>query len=157
MINQDWLWVLDFCVANKHAVANTLFQRNISTLITYSSGGNQTQIDYILVKRFNLKNIKDTKAISSQKWITQQKVLVCKLILSTKPVKPIRIPSRRKIWKLKDHAIREEFEQRVTMKCQTLPARVENGCKSIKNGLLEAADEIYGWTRGGCERHKETW
>ena len=43
------------------------------------------------------------------------------------------------------------------MKCQTLPARVENGWKSIKNGLLEAADEICGWTRGGCERHKETW
>ena len=28
------------------------------------------------------------------------------------------------------------------MKCQTLPAQVENGWKSINNGLLEAADEI---------------
>ena len=43
------------------------------------------------------------------------------------------------------------------MKCQTIPAGVENGWKSIKNGFLEAADEICGWTQGDCQWHKETW
>ena len=43
------------------------------------------------------------------------------------------------------------------MKCQQIPAEVESAWESIENGLLEAADEIYGWTRGGCPRNKETW
>ena len=34
---------------------------------------------------------------------------------------------------------------------------VEKSWKSIKNGLIEAADEIYGWIQGGCQLHKETW
>ena len=57
------------------------------------------------------------KAISSEECITQHKLFFCDLIVSAKPVKYIRIPSRRKTWKLKDADIPEEFEQRVTMKC----------------------------------------
>ena len=90
------LWVLDFCVANKLAVANTFFQKNISRLITYSSRGNQTQIDYILIIRSNPKNIKDLKTISSEEYNVQHESFVCNLIVSAKPLKPIHIPSRRK-------------------------------------------------------------
>ena len=42
------------------------------------------------------------------------------------------------------------------MKCQQIPAEVESAWESIKNGLLEVADEICGWTRSGFPRHKET-
>ena len=66
VINQDGLGILDFRVANKLAVANTFFQNNISKLVTYLSGGNHTQVDYILVKRSNLCNIKETRAISCE-------------------------------------------------------------------------------------------
>ena len=52
--------------------------------------------------------------------------------------------------------MREELEQRVTMKCQTIPSRMEKGWKPIKHGFLEAADEICGWTQSGCQQHKET-
>ena len=58
----------------------------------HSFRGNQTQIDYILVKRPNLKNIKDTKVISSEESITQHKLLICDLTVSAKSVKPICIP-----------------------------------------------------------------
>ena len=55
-INQGGLWIIDFYVTNKLAVVNTFFQKNISRLITYSSGGSQTQTDYILVKKPNQKH-----------------------------------------------------------------------------------------------------
>ena len=45
----------------------------------------------------------------------------------------------------------------MTMICQTFLARMENSWKSIKNGLLEVADEICRCTQGGCQYHKETW
>ena len=42
--NPDGVRLLDFCVANRLAVTNTFFQKNDSRLITYSSGGDTTQI-----------------------------------------------------------------------------------------------------------------
>ena len=55
MRNQDGLRNLDFCVANKLAITNFFFHKNKSRLITFSSGGNHTQIDFILVRRAQLK------------------------------------------------------------------------------------------------------
>ena len=89
------------------------------------------------------------KAIISEECITQHKLLVCDLIVPAKPLKPICIPPKRNFSYLKDAGIWEEFEQGVTMKCQTIPTRVENSFKSIKNGLLDALDEACGWIQGG--------
>ena len=49
MRNQDGLHILDFCVGNKLAITNSFFHKNKTSLITFSSGGNHTQIDFILV------------------------------------------------------------------------------------------------------------
>ena len=76
MRNQNELCILDFCVANKLPITNTFFCKNKSRLITFSSGGNHKQIDFILVRRAQLKTIMDTKVISSEKCITQHKLLV---------------------------------------------------------------------------------
>ena len=74
--NQDGLRILDFCEANKLVITNTFFHKNKSRLITFSSGGNHTQIDFIHARRAQLKNIKDTKMISNEECITQHKLLV---------------------------------------------------------------------------------
>ena len=65
MRNQDGLSILDFCVASKLSITNTFFRKNKSRLITFSSGDNHKQIGFILVRRAQLKNIKDAKVISS--------------------------------------------------------------------------------------------
>ena len=121
MRNQDGLCILDFCVANKLAINNTFFRKNKSMVITFSFGSNHTDIDFIHVRRAQLKNIKDRKVISSEECITQHKVLVCDLVVSAKPVKPIHIPPRWKTWKLKDTVVQKEFEQEVSIKCQQIP------------------------------------
>ena len=97
-----------FCVANKLAITNTLFRKNKSMLITFLSGGNHTQIDFILVKRAQLKNIKDTKVFISKECIMQDKLLVWDLVVSAKPVQPIRIWTRKKTWKLKTTVVQEK-------------------------------------------------
>ena len=43
------------------------------------------------------------------------------------------------------------------MKCQQISAEVESAWEYVKSGLLEAVDEICGWTRDRCPRQKETW
>ena len=98
------------------------------------------------------------KTSKIQKWsVVKINLLVCDLVVSVKPVKTIRIPPRRKTWKLKDTVVQKEFEQAVSMKCQQIPAKVESVCEYNLNGFLEAADEMCEWTQGGCPRHKETW
>ena len=42
--------ILEFCLALDMVVCNTLFNKRSSRLITYSSGGINTQIDYMLMK-----------------------------------------------------------------------------------------------------------
>ena len=147
--------ILDFCVANKLAITTTFFCKNTSRLINFSYRGNHAQIDFILVRRALLKNIKATKVTGSEECITQHKLLVCDLVVSAKPVKPIRIPPRRKTWKLEGTVVQKKFEQAVSVKCQQIPVEVDSAWEYIKNGLLKAADEICGWTQGGCPQHKK--
>ena len=107
--NPDGVRILDFCLANKLAVGNTFFKKCANQLITYSSGGNSTQIDYILVRRSRLKNVKNINAIGSEECVTQHRLLVCDLVLRTEPAKSKFIPPRRKTWMLNDDNTRQVF------------------------------------------------
>ena len=46
--NKEGERLLEFGTATDMVVCNTLFRKRLSRLITYESGGCQTQIDYIL-------------------------------------------------------------------------------------------------------------
>ena len=155
--NQDGVRLLDFCVANELAITNTFFSKNINRLITYSSGGNETQIDYLLVRRSQLKCVKDVKVISSEECISQHRLLVGDVILLTMVRSPIRLPPRMKTWKLREEHVRAAFEECVKAKCEDMPGSVDGGWTHLKTALTEAAAETCGWTKGGCQRHKETW
>ena len=49
--NKEGERLLEFGTATDMVVRNTLFRKRLSRLITYESGGCQTQIDYILVRQ----------------------------------------------------------------------------------------------------------
>ena len=55
--------ILEFAVAHNLVVSNSLFTKRRSHLVSYKSGENQSQIDYILVKRQNIKLVRDVKVI----------------------------------------------------------------------------------------------
>ena len=142
MSNQDGLRIPDFSVANKLAITNTFFRKNKSRLITFSSGGNHAYIDFILVARAQLKNIKDTKVPRSEECITQVTCLwFCCTSKTCRQIHPYS--TKKETWKVKDPAVQKEFEQAALMKCQQIPAEVESAWEYIKNGLLEAADETF--------------
>ena len=96
-----------------------------SRLITYSSGGDETQIDYLLVRRNELKNVTNVNVISSEECISQHKLLVGDVILSTKTKAPLRLPPRLKTWKLRDEAVQASFQEAVKQKCLDVPASVD--------------------------------
>ncbi|XP_047106067.1 uncharacterized protein LOC124775273 [Schistocerca piceifrons] len=57
--NDDRVSILEFSEPDNLAIANKWFKKRDSYLMTYYSGTNATQIDYILVRRRDLKNVLD--------------------------------------------------------------------------------------------------
>ena len=77
--NADGDRVLEF--ANDFVIGNTFFVKRDSHLITYQSGNAKTQIDFILLRKRNLKMAKDIKVIPSEECVPQHKLLICELRL----------------------------------------------------------------------------
>ena len=69
--------ILEFAVAHNLVVLNSLFTKRESHLVTYQSGENQSQIDYILVEWQNIKLVCDVKVIPNEECVSQHKLLVC--------------------------------------------------------------------------------
>ena len=105
--------ILEFCDATNMVIANTLFRKRDSRLVTYQSGNSSSQIDYILVRDAHRKFVKDTKVIAGEECATQHRLVVCDL--SVKSVINGKRPhvARRKVWRLKETAAREEFRAAV--------------------------------------------
>ena len=64
----------------------------------YSSGGHNTQVDYILLRRRRLKECSDTKVIIGESVVKQHRLVVSKLIMWTKCRKEVNPGKRTKWW-----------------------------------------------------------
>ena len=156
--NADGERILELGDALGMVVCNMLFEKQDSRLITYTSGGNVSQIDYIMVKRSDRKFVKDVKVIAGEECALQHQLLVCDLtIKATKEAKKPFIPKRR-VWKLKDATVREEFltgiRGQVSDTCPN--GSVEDLWYSLKDSLLKVSDKVCGWT-SKPPRHHITW
>ena len=71
--NTEGSMLLDFCDERELCVANTWFRKTDKRKITFKSGNNESEIDFILVTKENRKFLKDGKIIS---WELQHRLLV---------------------------------------------------------------------------------
>ena len=103
--------LLDFWDQKELCVANTWYKKKDKRKMTYSSGGNDTEIDFVLVGKKKRKYLRDVKVIPGE---FQHKLVVVdveeqKLKKSVKRSKRVRW----KVWKLKEKEIKQKFEERV--------------------------------------------
>ena len=76
--NTEGQRILEYCTAQNLFICNTQFQKRDSHLITYSSGGGNTQIDYILLRAKHKQLVKDTKVIPGEEVFKQHRLVVCR-------------------------------------------------------------------------------
>ncbi|XP_047494090.1 uncharacterized protein LOC125042493 [Penaeus chinensis] len=57
------------------AVVNTFYQKRDEHLITYKSGQHSTQIDYLMIRRADLKSVRNCKVIPGEAVAAQHKLL----------------------------------------------------------------------------------
>ncbi|MCJ8736392.1 hypothetical protein PDJAM_G00257990 [Pangasius djambal] len=63
------------------AVVNTYFQKREEHRVTYKCGGSSTQVDYILCRRSNLKEISDCKVVVGESVARQHRMVLCRMTL----------------------------------------------------------------------------
>ncbi|KAK3570237.1 hypothetical protein QTP86_017142, partial [Hemibagrus guttatus] len=76
--NLEGQMVVDFAKRMDMAVVNTYFQKREEHRVTYKSGCRRTQVDYILCRRGNLKEISDCKVVVGESVARQHRMVVCK-------------------------------------------------------------------------------
>ena len=61
--NVEGRGLFEFCDEKELYVANTHFEKEEQRIMTYSLGGNETEINFVLDSKNNRKYLKDVKAI----------------------------------------------------------------------------------------------
>jgi hypothetical protein len=83
--NQEGVGILKFALAYDLIVANTIFRKRVSHLVTFSSGQHCNQIDFILARREDRHSSLDCKVIPGECVIPQHKFVVADFLLSGSP------------------------------------------------------------------------
>ncbi|KAF7699976.1 hypothetical protein HF521_002934 [Silurus meridionalis] len=115
--NVEGQMVVDFAKRMEMAVVNT--KKKEDHRVTYKSGGKCTQVDYVLCRSCNLKEIEDCKVLAGDSVARQHRMVVCRMVVAAKK-KRRRVRTERRIrwWKLKEEEcsvrFREEVRQRLS-------------------------------------------
>ncbi|XP_071713697.1 uncharacterized protein [Rutidosis leptorrhynchoides] len=163
--NEEGLSILDFAVAHDLVVANSFFKKTNAQLATFHSGGNSTQIDYLLLRRGDLRTCRDCKALTDLTCSSQHRLLVMDLVLrrrvngSVRPVQPTIL------WKKLNGEKVETFK---TLVIERVEAEVEmvshddadQMWNCLASTIREAAKEALGVAVGTSRGHRsdrESW
>ncbi|KAK3511968.1 hypothetical protein QTP70_027665, partial [Hemibagrus guttatus] len=126
--------------------------------VTYKSGGRRTQVDYMLCRRGNLKEISDCKVVVGESVARQHRMVVCRMTLMVCKKKRLKIEIEKKTkwWKLKKEECCEEFRQKLRQALggqAVLPDDWETTAEVIR----ETGKKVLGVSSGRRKEDKETW
>ncbi|KAK3512866.1 hypothetical protein QTP70_028938 [Hemibagrus guttatus] len=124
--------------------------------VTYMSGGRRTQVDYILCRRGNLKEISDCKVVVGESVARQHRMVVCRMTLMVCKKKRSKIEKKTKWWKLKKEECCEEFRQKLR---QALGGQVvlPDDWETTAEVIRETGRKVLGVSSGRRKEDKETW
>ncbi|KAK3569600.1 hypothetical protein QTP86_002673 [Hemibagrus guttatus] len=154
--NLEGQMVVDFAKRMDMGVVNTYFQKREEHRVTYKSGGRRTQVDYILCRRGNLKEINDCKVVVGESVARQHRMVVCRMTLMVCKTKRSKIEKKTKWWKLKKEECCEEFRQKLR---QALGGQVvlPDDWETTAEVIRETGRKVLGVSSGRRTEDKETW
>ena len=92
-------------------VVNKYFRKKEEGRVTYKSGGRCSQIDHVLRRRRNLKEIGYCKVIAGESVAKQHRVVGSRMCLEAKKRKRVRAEPEIKWWKLKKEECCVKFRE----------------------------------------------
>ncbi|KAJ8364363.1 hypothetical protein SKAU_G00131940 [Synaphobranchus kaupii] len=148
--------VVDFAKRMEMAVVNTYFKKREEHRVTYKSGGRFTQVDYVLCRRCNLKEIGDCKVVAGESLARQHQMVACRMTLEIKKRKRVKAEPRIKWWTLKKEDCCVEFRVELRQALggsEELPADWVTTAEVVR----ETARKVLGVSSGQRKEDKETW
>ena len=95
-------------------LTNIYFKKKDKHRVTYKSGGKGTQVDYVMCRRRDLKEMCDCKVIVNKFVAKQHRILICQMALMVKKKKAEKVQPKIRWWKLKKTSCEKAFKQEVT-------------------------------------------
>ena len=154
--NKEGSMVVDFGKRMDLAIVNTYFKKKDKHKVTYKSGRKSTQVDYVICRRRNLKEMCDCKVILNECVAKQHRMVVCKMILMVKKKKAEKLKPKIRWWKLKETSYQETFRQEVTRILggkEELPDEWDKTAEMLR----KTAETVLGVTFGKQKGFRETW
>ncbi|KAI5099031.1 hypothetical protein C0J45_11170 [Silurus meridionalis] len=136
---------------------NTYFKKRVDHTAMYKSGGRCTQVDYVLCRRCNLKEIGDCKVLAGDSVARQHRMVVCRMVMEAKKKRRrVRTKKRIRWWKLKEEDCSVIFRKEVR---QGLGGGEEvlDDLATTAEVIREAARKVLGVTSGKRKEDKEMW
>ena len=152
--NEEGQMIVEFALANNMAIVNTYFEKRLSRKITYTSGDRNTQIDYILFRRGDMKMTQNCYVLPGEAVAKQHKVVVCKGVLETNgKMTSVKI-RKTKWWRLNQVEHRKKFVG--TMR-EALQEEEKCTWEVVSDVMRKTAQQVLGVTSGKMGKKEETW
>ncbi|XP_068204616.1 craniofacial development protein 2-like [Palaemon carinicauda] len=147
--NQDGERAMDFAVAFDMAVINTFFETLPKYLTTYKSGGQESQINFLLGRRVNLKEIRNCKIFPGEAVTPQHRLLTVdwdrkRTIRGKQEMMP-----KIRWWKLKEPEYKDTFIERILVELGTWDYEDVDEWWERKSSILKRVGrEVLGMSTG---------
>ncbi|KAG2465922.1 CFDP2 protein, partial [Polypterus senegalus] len=153
--NEEGQRIVDFAKRMDMAVVNTYFKKREEHGV-YKSGGRCRQVDYILCRSVDLKEIEDCTVVAGESVVKQHRMVVCRMTSEIKKRKRVRAEPRIKWLKLKKEDCQVEFREKVR---QVLGGSEElpDSWETTADVVRVTARRVFGVTSGKRKEEKETW
>jgi len=115
--NTEGEMLLEFAMAMDLIVCNTFFKKEVCKKVTFESGENRSEVDFILVRRKDKSSVKDVTVINGETCVTQHKLLLCKIEVNAKlpNKKKTQFRNRCRLWRLNKKDISAKFEEEIRL------------------------------------------
>jgi hypothetical protein len=160
--NREGEMLLEFAMATGMVLLNTFFQKSDKKKVTYASGGVESVVDYLLIRKIKKHRVRDVKVIPGEECLTQHRLLVgCVSLgesLKGNP-KPGKCNKRLRVWRLKDKVNKSQFQEQLLMTSgmDHDDRSADEMWNEMKGSLLRATEEVCRKTSGRIRRRKGTW
>ncbi|XP_076953843.1 uncharacterized protein LOC143628048 [Bidens hawaiensis] len=156
--NESGTDLLDFAVAHDLSILNSFFKKRESHLITFSSEGRNTQVDYIMTRQGDRRWWRDCKVIPGETIVAQHQLLVADINFRNKLIERERKGTPRIRWgNLKDDKLSLFKDKLISM---NLARAEDDSCQmweAMAKKITQVAKDTFGVTTGKPGRHKVTW
>ncbi|GKD32808.1 ataxia telangiectasia mutated family protein, partial [Tanacetum coccineum] len=163
--NEEGRTILEFATAHDLVVANSFFKKSDAHLITFQSGGHNTQIDYFLVRKGDLRACKDCTAFPSEACSSQHRLVILDVLFKKQRQRRAGTKRPRILWKNLNGDAVETFRATVSEKLSTLGedlsvSDADQMWNTLARCIKDATKDSVGVTRESSRTHsshRESW